>query len=238
MSESFNWMNKCFLTLIVLGIFLLKSRAVETIQSNPSLQQITADIFQLGQVRLDKKLKTIQFPAELNMTNGLIEYLLVTTKGKTHESLLKTEVEPYQIHLAMLLIGAKRAPTAPDQQPAANPFHVNQPGVRRPVIPGDPFTIQLTYEDKTIPAENYITDLSTKKNASPSPWNYNGSRVVNGAFLAQGQGSIVAMVDDLDAMANNPRPDHDNDQIWQINTNHLPPMKTPITVTFKLETNK
>ncbi len=232
-------MKKSLSTVIIFGILLPHCWSAEI--TNPPLQQVSADIFQLGQIRLDKKLKTIQFPAQLNMTNGLIEYLLVTTKGKTHESLLKTEVEPYQIHLAMLLLGVKGIAAPETNATAIQPFHVNQPGVRRPIIAGDPFTIQFTWQvggEKTSAAEDCITDLTTKKSASRGPWSYNGSRVVNGAFLAQGEGSIVAMVDDFDAMANNPRLNHDNDQVWEINTSHLPPANIPIIVTFKLETNK
>jgi len=60
--------------------------------------------------------------------------------------------------------------------------------------------------------------------------------VVNGIFLAQREGSIVALIDDVDALANNPRPGNDNDQIWQIKSNALPPLNTPVEVTFKLET--
>jgi hypothetical protein len=36
-------------------------------------------------------------------------------------------------------------------------------------------------------------------------------------------------------VVNNPRPGHDNDQIWEGNTNNLPPLDTPVDVTFKLE---
>jgi len=43
------------------------------------------------------------------------------------------------------------------------------------------------------------------------------------------------MIDDVDAMVNNPRPGHDNDQIWEINSNALPPLNTAVEVTFQLE---
>jgi len=59
--------------------------------------------------------------------------------------------------------------------------------------------------------------------------------VVRGTFLAQRDGQIAALIDDLDAMVNNPRPGHDNDQIWQLDSNTLPPLGTPVEVTFKLE---
>jgi hypothetical protein len=214
--------------------------------TNEPLKQISRDIFQLGQVRLDKSRKTVQFPAQLNMKDGVIEYLLVNARGKSYESLLRTDTEPYDIHLAMLLIGAKGASqTAALLNAPSVPFHVNRPAsaTNSPpalAIQGDSVTIELAWQmadgRKQLPAEDCIMNLATKTNASRGPWTYNGSRVVNGVFLAQREASIVAMIDDIDAMVNNPRPGSDNDQIWQINSNALPPLNTPVEVTFKLET--
>jgi hypothetical protein len=210
------------------------------------LRQISRDIFQLGSVRLDKNRKTVQFPAQLNMKEGVIEYFLVNGRGKTYESLLSTDTEPYYIHLAMLLIGAKGAPqteallNAPSQ-----PFHVNRPPGASNASPnlaiqGDPVTIELAWQAadgrKHLRAEDCIMNLATKTNASHGPWTYNGSRVINGIFVAQREASIVTMIDDIDAMVNNPRFGSDNDLIWQINSNALPSTNTPIEVTFKLET--
>ncbi len=218
--------------------------------TNEPLKQISRDVFQLGAVRLDKSRKTVQFPAQLNMRDGVIEYLLVNARGKTYESLLRTDTEPYDIHLAMLLIGAKGAPqTAALLNAPTEPFHVNRPASPTNSSPalaiqGDSVTIELAWQmadgPKQLPAEDCIMNLATKTNASRGPWTYNGSRVVNGIFLAQREASIVAMIDDIDALVNNPRPGSDNDQIWQINSNVLPPLNTPVEVTFKLatQTNK
>jgi len=214
--------------------------------SNEPLKQISRDIFQLGAVRLDKSRKTVQFPAQLNMKEGVIEYLLVNARGKTYESLLRTDTEPYDIHLAMLLIGAKGAPQTPALLNApTEPFHVNRPTAATNSSPalaiqGDSVTIELAWQmadgRKQLPAEDCIMNLATKTNASRGPWTYNGSRVVNGIFLAQREASIVAMIDDIDALVNNPRPGSDNDQIWQINSNIVPPLNAPVEVTFKLKT--
>ena len=214
--------------------------------NEPPLTQISRDIFQLGAVRLDKNRRTVQFPAQMNMKQGVIEYLLVNARGKTYESLLSTDTEPYYIHLAMLLIGARGAPqTAALLNAPSQPFHVNRPDAATNLPPalaiqGDPVTIELAWQTaggrKQLRAEDCIMNLATKTNASRSPWIYNGSRVINGIFVAQREASIVAMIDDIDAMMNNPRPGSDNDQIWQINSDVLPPTNTPVEVTFKLET--
>jgi len=232
------------LSLLAFAAFQSQAEPLPVVTNQP-LREISRDIYQLGAVRLDKSRRTVQFPAQVNMKAGVVEYFLVNTRGKSYESLLRTDIEPYYIHLAMLLIGAKGTPAnqalsnAPSQ-----PFHVNRPhnatNVPPPlVIQGDPVTIELAWETpdgrKEARAEDCIINLSAKTNAAPGPWTYNGSRVVDGIFIAQREGSVVAMIDDIDAMANNPRPGSDDDQIWQINSNALPALNTSVQVTFKLE---
>jgi len=221
----------------VLFLLLVVPPRSEGQSNEPPLKQISRDIFQLGAVRLDKSRKTIQFPAQLNMREGVIEYLLVNARGKA-----------YHIHLAMLLIGAKGAPQTPALLSApSEPFHINRPPAASNAPPplaivGDSVMIELAWQTPTgrkrLPAEDCIMNLATKTNASRGPWTYNGSRVVNGIFVAQREGSIVALIEDVDALVNNPRPGSDNDQIWQINSDILPPTNTVVEVTFKLEPPK
>ena len=218
--------------------------------TNQPLRQISRDIFQLGAVRLDKNRRTVQFPAQVNMKEGVVEYFLVpdVASKKSYESLPPhLDTEPYYIHLAMLLIGAQGAP--PDialSNAPAQPFHINHPRNAtnlppRLAIRGDPLTIELAWETpagrKEVRAEDCLINLTTKTNITRrGPWTYNGSRVLDGVFIAQREGSVVAMVDDIDAMANNPRAGSDDDQIWQVNSNSLPSTNTTVQVTFKLET--
>jgi hypothetical protein len=231
---------------LLLAVAACQSRAEPLpVITNEPLREISRDIFQLGAVRLDKNRRTVQFPAQVNMKEGVVEYFLVNTRGKSYESLLRTDIEPYYIHLAMLLIGAKGAPsnTALNDAPS-QPFHINRPANATNLPPhlaiqGDPVTIELAWETpsgrKQVRAEDCIINLATKTNAARGAWTYNGSRVIDGVFIAQREGSVVAMIDDVDAMANNPRPGSDDDQIWQINSNALPSTNTTVQVTFKLE---
>src|SRR6185503_8141895 len=68
-------------------------------------------LFEIGKLRLDQAKGTISFPAAVNLREGPIEYLLVAEYGKIHESLLRTEVDPYSIQLALLLRGAQPGET-------------------------------------------------------------------------------------------------------------------------------
>ena len=191
------------------------------------MKQIGPGLFELGGVRLDKPQRAISFPAVLNMDTNLIEYLIVTVSGKTHESLLRTEVAPYQIHVALLLLGGHGAGTN------AFPENHAQP------LPGDKVNIELSWKvdgkAKQRRAEKCIRNRQTQSLMSPGPWIYNGSRMVEGAFIAQEIGSIVSLIEDPDALINNPRPGRDNDKIWDINPEGLPPLNSPVQVTIKLE---
>jgi hypothetical protein len=46
-------------------------------------------------VRLDQRRHCVMFPATLNLDHGAMEYFLVSTFGKTHQSILRIEAEPY-----------------------------------------------------------------------------------------------------------------------------------------------
>lgn len=204
--------------------------AAETtnVAPNVPLKSIGPGLFQLGKVRLDKNKKSVTFPAVLNLSPGLIEYVVVTETGKIHESLVRTDVEPYQIHTAMLLLGAKGAGT--------NTF----PEEADSKLPGDKVQVELSWKDsegtgQRSPIEDFVYNQQQNAAMSRGPWVYNGSRILEGTFIAQQDGSIVSLIADPDALINNPRPGRENDEIWQVRTNGLPPLNWPMEVTITLE---
>ena len=164
------------------------------------------------------------------MDEGVIEYLLVTNSGKTHESLLRADVQPYHIHLALLLLGAKGAQTN------------DYPEGKTAPIPGDRVSIAVAWttkgKEQSRPAEQLVLNRRTRAPASPGPWTYNGSRTVEGTFIAQRDGSIVSLITDGDALINNPRAGREDDEFWEINKADLPPLHTPVQVTLKLDPEK
>jgi hypothetical protein len=215
---------------IILFTLALTARAEQQTSSltNQPIRQIDSNTVEIGVVRLDKTQKSVTFPAFLNMDKGMIEYVIVTSTGKTHESLLRTDAQPMHIHLAMLLLGAKGIST--------NTF----PEDAKAAIPGDNVTIQMSWKDaagveKRFPPEDFIINQEAHAAATHGPWIYNGSRVLQGTFIAQQIGSIVSTMTDADALLNNPRTGHENDKIWEIKSEGLPPLNWPIQVTFTLQ---
>jgi len=211
--------------LALLSVILVwLSGAAET--TNSPLKQIGPGLFQIGQVRLDKQARSITFPARVNMTNAAIEYLIVTRYGKTHESLLSTDAEPKDVHVAMLLLDAKGSTNAVPEDPSKS-------------IPGDPVVIEVSWKEKgrekRARVEELTFNVQTKKSLTKGPWIYNGSRVENGAFLAEQEGSIVSLITDGTALVNNPRAGRENDELCEVNSKTVPPLDTPVEVRFILQ---
>ena len=194
---------------------------------NLPLREIEPGLFEMGKVRLDKTRHVVSFPAAVNLREGLLEYLVVADYGKTHESLLRTQAEPYHIHLACLLLGAKGAGT--NAFPQANPS----------AIAGEKVKIELSWtsadQQVRLPAEDMVLNHKARSSMKRGPWVYNGSRVVDGTYLPQASGSIISLILDEASLINNPRPDADNDEIWTANTEKdLPPLNWPVTVLIQL----
>ncbi len=202
-------------------------RSAPPAATNAPLKQVSADVFAIGLVRLDKAKRTVSFPAAVNMQEGLMEYLIVCHNGKIHESVLITDTEPYHLHLAMLFLGAKGAPPLTAEE-----------RVKQTHIKGETINIWVHWSQngkaKRVRAETFILHTETKKPMSDGPWTYNGSWVFEGTFLAQRERSIVAIVTDHDALANNARPGSDNDELWLANKKQIPEPGTKVTVTFEL----
>lgn len=194
--------------------------------TNAPFRQLSSNLYQIGSVRFDKQSRTITFPAQVNMAEGAVEYALVHASGKVHESVLKTDVDPAHIHLAKLLLGTAE-PNRTNQTPA---------GPRELLGPKVSIEVQWTTTEgkKQAPLENLVWNILLKAPMTPGPWIYSGSRVVDGTFLAQRDGSLIAIISDPDALINNPRPGRESDDIWQPNPSVVPPVGTPVEVSIRL----
>ncbi len=203
--------------------------------AKPIVREVSPGIYEVDQVRLDKKALSISFPGKLNMKRGMLEYLLVNSKGSAHESLLVTDVEANSIHVAMLLLGAKGGAItneAPPGQLDARYFRT------APKLTGDTVFITVKWKEndleKTASVEDWLFNEPAQKAIEHGPWIYNGSMLYEGRFLAQLESNLVALVTNPSALINNPRKGNDNDQMWNVNGETTPGVGTPVEIIFKL----
>ena len=223
-------MNRISLATIGLcGAFLLSAQEKDPFMpeppKKPNIKEITPGILQVGTVLLDKNKREVSFPVMVNMNEGPIEYLVVTGKGKTHESLLVTSAEPFHLQVAMLLLNCKGSDgrLIPEDEGKA--------------IPGEPVEIELLWKeektDKKLRLEKFVARTDGKP-LKRGPFIFNGSRMFEGAFLAQADGSIVSLITDNAAQFNNPRVGRANDDIWRPQPKHLPPLDSNGTLLIKV----
>lgn len=181
-------------------------------------------LYRLGEIQINRKTRTILFPAKVNMDKGLLEYVIVKSTGKTHESLLRTGIEPYYLNVAFLLLGF---------EPADRPI-AEQGAHERPQ--GAPVKVELLVkkEGKTVSVapEQWIVKKGSRgeNTSSRLVWVYTGSMVMQGKFLAQTSGSVMALYHDPAALVDNTDPDGDNDEIWFVNEKTVPPAGTDVVV--------
>ena len=203
-------------------IFLIASFLLVNAQEPGNLtnlfRQISKDEYQIGLVKLNHKEQSVRLPISHNMSTGLVEYVLVHSSGKIHESIFKTEVEPYQLHLAILLL-SKQSATNQAQRAKQSPS----------------FSLLLHSENgKAVPLESMVYSIAAKGLMTNTVWQYTGSRIVDGTFLAQRDGSIVPVIDDPDALFNHMTPGRENDENWLVASTNLPPTNQALELRIKL----
>ena len=217
-------------------------------QAPPELKppkEVAPGIFEVGIVRLDKNAGTVSFPAKVNMDDGLLEYLLVSPQGPVHESVLVTDATPQEVHMAMLLLGAKGMAQAQNGQ---LPARIDAEFLAKaPKLTGDRIFLTVKWKDKegkeqTAPAERWlIRKVFTPRKpmkivtAEDGPWLYTGSFFHENRFIAQVDGTFASLVTFPSALINNPRTGSNDDHTWFVKNEAVPPVGTPVEFTIKLE---
>lgn len=211
-------------------------------------KEVGPGLFEVGKVKIDKNTNTVTIPSKVNMVDGLVEYLCVTPKGSTHESVLVSEAGPQNVHVAMLLLGAKGAAPKEGKQ---TPGQIDAAFLATlPKLVGDRVNLSVRWKDaegkeQTAPAEKWITMRKAEKNKpakvtvmEAGPWLYNGSFLYEGRFVAESQGVYAAVNTFPSALINNPRPEANNDSVWFANKEGMPPVGTPVDFIIKLENDQ
>ena len=82
--------------------------------------------------------------------------------------------------------------------------------------------------------EELVFNKRAKEPMSKGEFTFTGSRVWQGKFVAQTEGSLIALITDPDAVFNNPRPNRDADDTWVVRKQDVPPLDTPVEVSITL----
>ncbi len=207
-------------------------QAVEAVK--PSVKKLDATRYQIGEIVFDQKTREIRFPTRVNMTEGLLEFLVVHQNGKVHESLLSTEVSPTHLNLAFTLL---RYSPSKELYPLPNEtggVSDNFPEVPADVKAAARVTIDVEWTDegkvRRVPVNEWIQH-EVKATAMPAgPWVYGGSDFHEGKFIAETSGDVAAIFLSMAALVNYPGDDNTNDDVWVPFPKRVPPQGTNVTV--------
>jgi len=199
-------------------------------EKNTPVEQIGPDEYKIGNLLLNKKTKEISIPGQVNMQSGLVEYLACRSveAAKLHESVLKLDVKPSDVQVALLLMGAKPDNNLKCQGDTTLPK-------------GDPLEIWVEWElpDKTkkrVRGEEVLYNQIEKKTMGKTIWAFTGSFIREGRFTADEEGSIIATFRDPVAIINNPLPVGADDTQLFCHEKLLPPVGTKIIMIIKAST--
>ena len=200
-----------------------------SITTKPEIIKISDNILKVGDILIDIPTKAISMQGEVNMSDGLVEYLACTAEGKLHESVLKVNADPFHIQISLLLLGLKPGNRPIDFQGA-------------PQTPcGAPVKILVSWdkngEKKEYLAEQLIENRALGQTVDKMQWVFTGSVVMDGHYMAQMEGTVAAIFHDPSALFDHTLDSGNDDTLFFANKKVLPVPGTPITFKIIAETD-
>ena len=171
---------------------------------------------------IDWSIPRVEIESVVAQTEGAIELLLCSRGTKEHESILVTDASAQHIFEATGLIGLT----------PGKPVGLD-PATGQTIPPtGDPVVVQIEWDEKVIPAHEWMLRADSSTPADAIDWVFAGSRDIGERFGAQADGTIICVVD-FDTALIAPGESHTSDdaELWlEANPQRIPPRGTPCRV--------
>lgn len=206
-------MRRTALLIIALTFTGVAARAEDAPAPAPA-----APAARLGSLTIEADTQTVIATGRINQVTGLVELLACGYQGKIHESLLVLDLNPVDLHAALLLLGLR-----PGTPPTAM-------GQGRPEGAALDLWVHWKEDDKPRRerAERLLVDRNTDAPLPETAWIFSGAREEMGEYGALLDHSYVATYWDPWSVINIGRPLGTNDDVVAVNTNAVPPLNTPI----------
>ena len=223
---------------IILSFILLQSIQLvigieDTNESSfPKAIDLGGGCYDFGGVLIDRKKTTISFDAKCNQTSGLVEYALVHESGKIHESLFQTHIPPRWVHACLLLLKAK---------PYLDFFDANITlETTKEVIETQGCKVDILVfwdhsgESKTLDIASMVYNQIYARTLDARPFIFTGSRTFHGAYMAERDGSIIAIYHDINAVINSVDIESASDDSWVAIHSSMPPLDQKVRFQIKV----
>lgn len=205
----------------------------------PQIERLEGDRLKVGAVIIDRKTRRVEVPAEVNMTQGILEYYGVIENGKLHESVLKINATPSHIHLALILAGYE--PTQygkPDQE---GNWTINKAGtLLRLYMKWRPSELA---REQWVPASAWLFDRSLQRPPPSMTYIFSGSLINEQGYAADLDKSVIGLISDptvvLSLAGNNEgNPYRGVQQGYEIYSSMIPSKGTSVTLVIQEATKE
>jgi len=196
----------------------------------PEIKVLSSGVYDFGGIIIDQNDLSFSFEAKCNQISGLVEYALVHENGKTHESLFTTKIAPRLIHACFLLLKQK-----PDNFLLKKEKFSEQEisALRKKSL-----ETWVKWDENGSSCRKSLTSMTlndlSKQTLKGKSFVFTGSKVVEGDYLAQMDGSIIAIYQDARAVINAIDELSSNDDVWLPNEVNLPPLGKNVWISINL----
>ena len=229
----------------------------------PKIERLNDEEVKIGKIYLHQKKRELSFKGGINMTRGLIEYFLATTKSdKVHETLILTDASPTNINIAMKLLGIKASkeifeifdedtwkptgkfPTVSPETHAASLVEIFVEwgeGEKKKRVSANELIHHINWPEKAStpkPNEDFETKEATLSLMEKGPWLSTGSYIHEGRFKAEIGGIIFGIYTNEQAIVNFFGKDRLLGDVWIPNKEIAPQEGTVVTIIVKPHTPK
>ena len=216
-----------------------KEPTAEAPQPEVSVKKVGETLYRIGEIEFDAKSCEIRFPVTVNMKEGgPIEYILVNEKGKVHESIFTTAISPTSLQIAMKLLRFKAGRGDVFNRLLAPEVLEKEGGIEADRGDSVSFAFRAEGDEKAVPVYEFVIDGESAEVMKPGRWVYTGSAVEGGTFMAEVEGSIIAIYLDQLALFNMTRVGADLDDRWGIRSSIVPEIGTKGILTIQQDGKK
>jgi hypothetical protein len=234
------------------------------VSGNPSqIVRVNETQVKIGKVLLDQEKGELSFQAGVNMTEGLIEYCLATTKSnKVHETLFLTDISPLNLNVGLKLLGIKESkelfeiideetwtPTGrfPEVSPEVHAASLVDLFVEwgaegeRKRLPMNQLIHHINWPEEAVtpqPGQEVKAPEATLSIMEEGPWLSTGSYLHEGRFKAEVGGIIFAIFTNQQAIVNFPGKDRELGDVWIPNAKTVPEVGTVVSIIVKPHRSK
>jgi len=184
----------------------------------------------IGQVRVNLAKRQVAFDAEVCLREGVLEFMIVEWKTKTHESLLHTQAKSSHVHAGLLMLGLTQGKPARWAGQELGAMFLPPAGA------GVSMEFQWTGSDgkvHSMPAGKWLAGPEGQQIEAPDRWIFVGSDILpDGRYWAEVDGEMVSLTNFASAVLDVPfRSSSANaERGFYAAVNEIPPVGTKVRV--------